>query len=444
VDVMNPEEANNHHPDPTDDDSAAAEAVCCANPAAAAAHSAAEAVCCVNPAAAAHTDAAEAVCCVNPAADEAHTAGSAAPSPRRWLIAAAARRRHGLGVTAAATAVALVAGVGAGLGITSVSSGSHVTTVSSRSSLAAIESKVDPAIVDIYSTLAYEGGEAAGTGIVLTSTGEVLTNNHVIEGATSIQAVDVGNGRTYSATVAGYDTSADLAVLQLKGASGLATEALGDSSKLAVGQAVVALGNAGGTGGTPSVSTGSITEISAGVSAYDEATGKSESLSGLIGTDVGLQAGDSGGPLVNGSGQVIGLDVAASSGFQFDAGSGLANQTNSYAIPIDEAISVVRQIESGEASSGVHVGATAFLGVEIEPASRATIAGVISGSPAAGAGLAPGDVIMTIDGHAPSSPSSLQDIVASRHPGEQVSVTWSDPSGLRHTAVISLAMGPPA
>ncbi len=113
---------------------------------------------------------------------------------------------------------------------------------------AAIASGVDPALVDVNTTLGYESEEAAGTGIVIGSGGVVLTNNHVIDGATSISVTDVGNGKVYSARVVGYDRSSDIAVLQLQGASGLKVATIGDSAKVRVGEAIVGIGNAGGLG----------------------------------------------------------------------------------------------------------------------------------------------------------------------------------------------------
>src|SRR6185295_15553813 len=123
-----------------------------------------------------------------------------------------------------------------------------------------IAAKVNPGVVDVVDTLGYQGGKAAGTGMVLTSSGEVLTNNHVIDGATSIKATDIGNGRTYTAKVVGYSKTKDVAVLKLVGASGLDTVTL--SSKAAqVGDKVAALGNALGKGGAPSVVTGKVTGL---------------------------------------------------------------------------------------------------------------------------------------------------------------------------------------
>ncbi len=230
--------------------------------------------------------------------------------------------------------------------------------------MSAIAAGVDPGLVDINVTLGYQSESGAATGIVLTSTGEILTNNHVVNGATAITVTDIGNGKTYKATVAGYDLTHDIAVLKLQGASGLKTAKLGDSSKATVGTAVVAIGNAGGTGGTPSAAGGSITALNQQIAAGDELGGTSEQLTGLIQVNADIEPGDSGGSLVNASGQVIGVDTAASSSngsdqFSFD-GSVVATDNQGFAVPINEALSIVKQIVSGKGTATVHVGSTAF------------------------------------------------------------------------------------
>lgn len=278
--------------------------------------------------------------------------------------------------------------------------------------------------------------------MVLTSGGEVLTNNHVIEGATSISATDVGNGRTYAVSVVGYDMTQDIAVLQLTGASGLAGVTLGDSSTVSVGEGVVAIGNAEGAGGTPSYASGSVTALDQTITAEDEISRSAEQLSGLIETNAAIVPGDSGGALVNNTGKVIGMNTAASEGFQFQGPS-----TAGYAIPIDEAESVARQIESSQASSTVHVGPTAFLGVEVQtPLSGipgAEIVSVVPREPAAQAGLAPGDTITAFDGQTVSSPGSLTDLLLAETPGTSVPLQYLDASGARHSLTIVLASGPP-
>ena len=251
----------------------------------------------------------------------------------------------------------------------------HVQDLLSASQIA---SRVDPALVDVVSTDGYQGATSAGTGIVLSSTGEVLTNNHVVNGATSIKVTDIGNGKTYTATVVGYDASHDVAVIQLQGASGLTTASLGDSSTVQTGDSVTALGNAEGKGGTPSVATGTVTALNQSITASDELSSVSEQLTGLIETNAPIQPGDSGGSLVNSYGQVIGMDTAAGSSDQPQGQSSTATATQAYAIPINEAVSIAQQIESGTTTADVHIGATAFLGWRSAP--RAPAAGSSGGS----------------------------------------------------------------
>jgi S1-C subfamily serine protease len=169
-------------------------------------------------------------------------------------------------------------------------------------------------VVVIDTNLAYQGNAAAGTGMVLTSSGEVLTNNHVISGATTIKVVVPNTGRGYPARVLGYDRTADVALLQLQGASNLKTVSI-SSARLSAGATVTALGNAGGNGSITSA-TGTVTGLGKSITASDD-TGDSEQLTGLIETNAEVQPGDSGGPLVNTEGRVVGMDTAASSGFGF-------------------------------------------------------------------------------------------------------------------------------
>ncbi len=356
-------------------------------------------------------------------------------------------RRVGRGVAVAVAAFALGAGALWGAQAAGITPGSSTVLTTSQ-----IAARTDPGLVDVVTTLGYQHARAAGTGLVLTSSGEVLTNNHVIDGATSIAVTDVGNGHTYQAKVVGYDRSHDVAVLQLQGASGLPTVTLGSSGTAAVGQKVVALGNAGGKGGTPSVATGKITDLNASITASEEGSGTSEQLSGLIHHNAAIQPGDSGGPLVNTAGQVIGMNTAASSGFQFQSGQ---SQTQAFAIPISQAVSIADQIEAGTPSSTVHIGSTAFLGVEIMSASNAesagvptgsgaAVAGVLSGSPAGQAGIAAGDVIVSVDGHSVSSPAALQSVMEQHRPGDSVRISWTDQSGQTQSANVVLANGPAA
>jgi S1-C subfamily serine protease len=346
----------------------------------------------------------------------------------------------------------------------------------------AIAEKVDPGLVDINTTLGYQQEQAAGTGIVVTSNGEILTNNHVINGATSISVTDVGNQKTYTASVVGYDRTGDIAVLQLHNASGLQTANFGNSSSISVGQDVVGVGNAGGTGGTPSAAGGTVTALNQSITAQDQGDGTSEQLSGLIQTNANIQAGDSGGALVNTSGQVIGVDTAASAGFSFQSNG--QNQGNQgFAIPINQALSIARQIEAGNGSSTIHIGTTAFLGVEISPngsssnqgsgngggngfgpfgglfggnsgstgntgnsgssGSGAAVAGVVTNGPAQEAGIAQGDVITTVGGKTINSADDLTRDMGAYHPGDKVQIAWTDANGQTHTSTVQLSSGPP-
>jgi len=353
-------------------------------------------------------------------------------------------RRFPRGLLAVAAAGAVGLATFWGLSAAGVTSGNKVLTTSQ------IAAQTDPGLVDIYTTLGYQHAQAAGTGMVVSPTGEVLTNNHVINGATSIKARDVGNGRTYQAKVVGYDHSHDIAVLQLQGASGLETVDLGDSNSASVGQKVVALGNALGKGGTPAVATGHVAGLGAAITASDAGAGTSERLTGLIHHNAGIQPGDSGGPLVNTAGEVIGINTAASQGVQFRG-----QQTEGFAIPINQAVSLAQQIESGDASATVHIGPTAFLGVEIMSADSAaangvqagagaTVAGVLPGAPAERAGLAQGDVIVSVDGNRISSPEGLQSALGRHHPGDSVTIGWADAAGQTQSATVVLATGPAA
>ncbi len=343
--------------------------------------------------------------------------------------------------------------IAAGIAAAALAAGGTVWATAGTATLstAQIASQTDPGLVDVISTLGYQHGTAEGTGMVLTSNGEVLTNNHVVNGATSIQVRDVGNGKTYSAKVVGYSDSDDVAVLQLTGASGLSTVKLGNSGSVRVGQQVVAIGNAEGKDGTPSVVTGTVTQLGAAITASDEGSGSSEQLTDMIQSNAGIEPGDSGGPLLNASGQVIGMDTAASTS-NSPVGTTAAEATEAFSIPINKALSIADQIEAGTSSTTVHIGATAFLGVEVasttsdggfgEQSAGVTIEGTVPGTAAADAGLTAGDTITSIDGHDVTSTSELQATIQLYHPGNKVTVGWQDEYGQAHSTTVTLTQGP--
>ena len=300
--------------------------------------------------------------------------------------------------------------------------------------------RLESGIVVIKTRLGYQASAAAGTGMVLTSAGEVLTNNHVIRGATSIKIVVPNTGRTYTARVIGYDVADDVAVLQAVGASNMSTVTT-SSSAVAVGAAVTAIGNAGGTGKLSSAS-GAITHLRESVVVGDD-SGGAVRLKGMIGINASVIPGDSGGPLMNSSGEVIGMDTAGTVGATFRS----TDATQAYAIPITRALSIVKKVESGTASTRVHLGKTAFMGIQVAGGERgvtgAVVAGVTSGTPAAAAGLDEGDVITAVNGYRTSTAGALTTLLLTKTPGEKITITYSDQYGAGHSTKLVLASGPP-
>jgi S1-C subfamily serine protease len=319
------------------------------------------------------------------------------------------------------------------VGFVAVAAGGAALAATRSSSAATIGT----GIVVINTNLAYENGSAAGTGMVLTSSGEILTNNHVIAGATTITVKVPGTTHSYKATVVGYDVTDDVAVLKLANASSLKTVSTGTA---VVGATVTAIGNAGGTGSLLSAK-GSVTGLHKTITVSDD-NGGTETLTNMIETNADLQPGDSGGPLVNAAGKVVGMDTAGSTGSGPYAGY-TSSQTDGYAIPIAKALAVVTKIEAGKSSTTIHVGGTAFLGVEVAQSySGVALAGVVSSGPAAKAGLTAGDVITAIAGKSVSSTTDVQTIVLAHKPGDKVSVTYTDQSGVSQTTTVTLGSGP--
>jgi S1-C subfamily serine protease len=363
-------------------------------------------------------------------------------------------------------ALLIATGVGIGLGITHeqqrAGAASQVPsigprqpnggTAASNARAKAIAGPVLPAVVDIntFQRQSYVAGAnasetalGAGTGMILTSSGEVLTNNHVIVRATSIQVAVPGHG-THTATVVGADPTDDVALIQIQGVSGLPTVHTGDPGSLQVGQELVAIGNALGRGGTPSTTGGSVTGLNRTITANDEAGG-SERLQGMIQTDAQISPGDSGGALVTSSGDVVGMITAGSRTTATSTSSRVG-----FAITTDTALNIVNQIRSGQGSSTVLIGPRGFLGVYLnsEPAqvngglpSGAVVGGSLPGTPAAKVGIGADAVITAIDGATISSAVTLGTALHQHEPGDVVHVTWVDGTGT-HTQAVSLIEGP--
>jgi S1-C subfamily serine protease len=373
-----------------------------------------------------------------------------APEPPR-------RRRLRLvaGATAVTTGLAL-----AGWGVVSAAAdGSatrgfpdvHTLHAGSTIDAASLAAGVDDFVVDISAYDGETGGGDAGTGMVITSNGQVLTNNHVVAGATAIQVKLTSTGRTYTATVMGTDAADDVALLKLRGASGLTTMTAADPSAVRKGMAVAAIGNALAKPGKPTVATGHITDTNQTITAGDPG-GSSERLTGMLQTDADVVSGDSGGPLVDSSGQVIGMDTATSArstnpGFAEQADLGTAT---GFAIPITQALSIAKQIASGHTSNTVVIGTQGRLGVIVADSNGlalsstrgATIEQVIPGTAAAAAGLRPGDVITAEGSHRIGTPADLTTAIHATRSGDRAAITWVDTSGTSHTTTLTLGSGP--
>lgn len=343
-----------------------------------------------------------------------------------------------------------------GSGDGSASSGDTATVDSEPATTA--QSK---GVVLIDTVLSLEGAEGAGTGVILTSSGEVMTNYHVVEGATKITVTVASTGKTYKAEVVGHDKTHDVALLQLKNASGLQPITI-DQDSVAVGDDVTAVGNAGGTGNLTAAD-GTVTSLKASVTTTAEGNVAGETLKSMIETSADVVAGDSGGPLYDDEGEMIGIDTAASTG----------SEINGYAIPIKEALAIVDQIRSGDATSTVQIGRSGFLGVMVSDAGAVTegrrnsaygmrggfpgtwsdtdtdteeavISQVVSDSPADKAGLVAGDVITKINSQTVTSAAQLSELLAKHSSGDRVKVTWTDADGATHTVTVTLAASPTA
>jgi S1-C subfamily serine protease len=321
-----------------------------------------------------------------------------------------------------------------GGGSTAHATPAQVTRVASRSPTAGV--------VVIDTALRFQGGQAAGTGMVLTPSGDVVTNNHVIAGATTIRVIVPQTGHSYTATVTGYSVSADTALLKLRNASGLTAVATGNSSRVVRGQLVRAVGNARGAG-VLSIVRGRVTQLGQSITASGDQGGGVQ-LSSLIESNVALQPGDSGGPLLNRAGRVVGMNAAKSV-----AGGGFSFRTapnQAFSIPINRVLGVVRQIQAGRSSSTVHIGGTAFLGVDVAnrgAGSGTFVSGVVPGSGADHAGLQPGDQLIALDGRQITSADGLVSMLLGHKPGETVTLTWIGVDGAQHSAAVVLAGGPP-
>jgi len=317
--------------------------------------------------------------------------------------------------------------------------------------------RVEPAIVSI-STISYPAGSTAGdvllgagTGMILTPTGEVLTNDHVIAGASTITVTLFGQTDRLDAHVVGTDPSGDVALIQVNGQHDLPTVTLGNSENVQVGDNVVAIGNALDLQGGPTVTEGIVSALDRTLTAQSDVTKHEETLRGLIQTDAPINSGNSGGPLLNAQAQVIGMNTAVA---QSGAGNAPA-QNIGFAIAIDTVKTLLPELRAGGSSgtsgtsgtsgnrssttsgAGAHGtgAASAYLGVEVEnvtsslartlhltPESGAVVVGVTGGGPAGEAGVMIDDVIVSMDGSPVSTSAQLAIDVSALSPGDRASL----------------------
>lgn len=274
-------------------------------------------------------------------------------------------------------------------------------------------------------------GEAAGTGLVLDATGVVVTNYHVVEGATSVAVTVATTGETFVAEVLGADPEADIAVLRLDGASDLDVVDLDDDGA-ALEEAVTAVGNAEGQGYL-SASSGTVTALEESITTSAGASVTGEDLTGLIETDAYVVGGYSGGALLDDEGEVVGITTAASSS---------TTAVESYAVPIEDALAVVEQVESGDESGSVRIGASAYLGVSVDESLR--VGSVQSGTAAADAGIETGSTLEAVDGTTVTDLDALSAELDELEPGDEVTLRWVGAAGRTHLATVTLGSSPAA
>ncbi|HWD52132.1 MAG TPA: trypsin-like peptidase domain-containing protein [Acidimicrobiales bacterium] len=354
--------------------------------------------------------------------------------PWRWVLVAV---------------VAALLGSVVGGSIVAVSDNGNTTTVKQISAgpallngtvnIEKVIAGVLPAVVSIDATApapsqgVFGGGsigtqEEQGTGMIITPDGDVVTNNHVIEGATTITVTLYGQTKVMPATLIDTDTANDVALLKITNASNLPTVSYGNSDNVQVGDAVVAIGNALGlSAGTPTVTQGIISAKGRTVQAGDSASNALETLTNMFQTDAAINPGNSGGPLVDSSGKVIAMNtaVAASSSGNSQA------QNIGFAIPANKITGLLPALRN----KSINNQGGGFLGVGIEtltsqlrnaynfvPTQGAIVTQVQSGSPAAVAGLQQGDVITTFDGKQVTGADQLAQIIQGDRAGQSVKI----------------------
>ncbi len=376
--------------------------------------------------------------------------------------------RGWIGVVFVAVLVAAATALGVGVGVAASIRGHNTTTIKFSPStsvfphmndVSAVLARVLPSVVAIQAfgpgcaSGPLSGGTQSeqGSGMILTRSGEILTNDHVIANATEMRVTLDGQKTAYPATLLGTDPRFDVALIQVHGPTALRAVSFAASSTIQVGEDVLAIGNALALSqGTPSVTEGIISAEGRSITAGANDCAGSESLSGLLQTQAPINAGNSGGPLVNSAGQVIGMNTAAATSTSGNA----PTQNIGFAIPITR----LRELVPGLRTGGTVGKPGAFLGVEvvsITPAERsswgltatsgALVVSVFPGAPAALAGIGAGDVIVSFAGRTITSDVSLTVAVRAARPGQRVTVElYRGPTLLTISLVLAIKPAPEA
>ena len=362
---------------------------------------------------------------------------------RGWILVAVIAALIGAGVGAGVTA-ATDNGNGSGVTVNEASTAPGAATLSGNVSIPQLVHKVLPAVVSI--DVKSSTTEDEGTGMIISSSGEIITNNHVValaEAGAKMTVTESGTTKKQTATLIGADPANDMALLQIKGASGLPTVTLGNSNKLQVGDAVVAIGNALGLqAGTPTVTQGIVSALGRTVTAGDSGSSTTETLTNMIQTDAAINPGNSGGPLIDTRGQVIGMNTAVAG----STSGGTSAQNIGFAIPAAKIESLLPELQKG----GTLTTGGGVLGVDVTtlttqlrqqygftPTAGAVVLSVVPGSPAAKAKLRQGDVIVAVGSTKVTSAETLQKAISKHKAGDSVQLTYYV-GDLKQTASVTL------
>jgi len=325
---------------------------------------------------------------------------------------------------------------------TSVVFGKNSSVIARAKDVQGILAKVEPAVVSVRTEAFQRGGffqnqvqriRGAGTGMILTANGDVLTNSHVVEGATSITVTLLGEKDARPADLVSRDATRDVAVIRVRDAHDLPTVKLGDSSKLAVGDDVVAIGNALDLVGGPTVTRGIVSAVDRTLE--DDSGGSS--FNHLIQTDAAINSGNSGGPLVNAAGEVVGMNTVV-----IQSTGGNLVQNIGFAISINAIKPVLSQLQNGKAPVSTFLGASLATvdaalkqqtGLDVD--AGVLVNDVVAGSPAENAGLRAGDVIVKFDGKDVKTNREMVDAVQAHKPGDKVAVEYVRGKDKRNTTV---------